>query len=291
MMTGIGLDILGACSCAGDGIANEDFFGWTETAAWILDGATGIFHETLPYPSDAYWFTRAFDNYLHQFLLSQPELDTTTLISRALESTKRDFEHFTGDKSIPDHKQPSAAFAMLRIIGCEVELTSVGDCKAVFLDNEGVVSTFFDPSLTPFENRTLSALRKLRANFPTLPQSQLISKLKSVIGENRKSMNKPGGYRVLSTARMDKKLIRAHRMRVTDINPIVALTTDGFLRHVEVFGLSDVASLLTRLSQGKINSIVDEVRAEEHADPECIKFIRVKKSDDATCLVVKLQRR
>lgn len=283
----IRLDVHGACSIEGDGCVNEDFFGWTDRAAWVLDGATGVSAETLPYPSDAYWLVRTFSENLHRNLVVYPNSSTLDLINRAIGVTRDTFNEIARQKDSIQERLPSAAFVMVRILGDVLEITSVGDCKAIFRGVDGVVRTFYDPSLEPFEDRTLSALRSLRARNPESEQGDLVKELKLTIQENRKSMNQPGGYRVLSLNDVDKDSLEATVLPCEE-DLIIALASDGFLRYTEVFGQSNVEEMYELVCGGQVAMVAAKVRDLESCDANCQQYIRVKKSDDATCVTVKL---
>ncbi len=280
-------DVHSACSFEGDGRVNEDFFGWTDSAAWVLDGATGVSRETLPYPSDAYWFVRTFSEHLHRNLVETPSASTLHLLNSAVATTRRKFEHLTGLDAASADGLPSAAFVLIRVLGQTLEITSLGDCKALFRDDRGVVRVFYDPSLEPFENRTLQALESLRQRSPDSLQHDLIQELKPTIRENRKSMNQPGGYRVLSLNSIDESSIETASVTIQD-GEIIALTSDGFLRYTEVFKQDSSENLFRQLTDGQPATIVKAVRRLESGDADCKQYIRVKKSDDATCLVVRV---
>ena len=284
----IRFDVHGACSFEGDGRVNEDFFGWTETAAWVLDGATGVARETLPYPSDAYWFVRTFSEHLHRNLVETPSASTLQLLNSVVDTTRDKFERLTGLDTTRSDRLPSAAFVLIRVLNETLEITSLGDCKALFRDRLGAVRVFYDPSLEPFENRTLQALESLRQRSPDSEQHDLIRELKPTIRENRKSMNQPGGYRVLSLNRVDESSIETASVDIGD-GEIVALASDGFLRYTEVFGQDSNESLYRQLSNDQPAAIVDSIRQLENGDADCRQYIRVKKSDDATCLVVRVR--
>ncbi len=279
-------DIHSASSYEGDGRTNEDFLGWTETAAWVLDGATGVSRETLPYSSDAHWFVRTFSESLHRNLIMNPSAAAVDVLNQSIATTRERYEEITGSDTSTAQGLPSAAFVMIRILDKGLEITSLGDCKALFQDDEGVVQTFYDPSLEPFENRTLSALQSLRRQCPDSMQHELIDKLKPTIRENRKLMNKPGGYRVLSLANIDEESFETKTISL-QADSLIVLASDGFLRYVEVFEQCDYEVLYRKLWDDHPGSIVKSIRELESEDPDCSTYLRVKKSDDATCLVVK----
>ncbi|NOX83557.1 MAG: protein phosphatase 2C domain-containing protein [Alphaproteobacteria bacterium] len=284
----LGFDLSAGCSLAGDGVVNEDFFGWTQKAAWVLDGATGVSDEKLPYPSDAYWFVRTFSRFLDFELLTTPEAPTLDIMNRAIASTRNKYLEGSANSDRSSTLAPSAAFVMVRMLGGAIEIASLGDCKALFTDETGDTRIFYDDSLEPFENRTQIALREIRKYNPDLSHAELVSKLTPFMKENRQKMNQPDGYRILSLTEINVDDLNIQRAPL-NAGDSLALMSDGFLRYTETFELGNYTDLFERVQKNPLLYVADDVRGAENADPECRKYIRVKKSDDATCVVVKLK--
>jgi len=276
------LSLKAACSSRGDGAVNEDFFGWTNSAAWVLDGATGVSDNKLPYPSDAYWFVRTFSRFLDQELLMTPQASTIDALSTAISKTRSQYG---------EHKEietaPSAAFIMVRLLEDCIEVCSLGDCKALFLNDAGKLEYFYDASLEPFENKTLSALKEFRSQQPEAPQQDIIQQLKPVIRENRRFMNQPDGYSILSLHEIDANAFKIRHIPYRQ-NLKIAMMSDGFLRYAETLGQGSYLDLYNRAMNRPLDRILQKIRQLEHDDPECKKFVRVKRSDDATAIVVEV---
>lgn|GEM_PF-762181 len=281
------LDLSAACSAAGQGVVNEDFFGWTEKAVWVLDGATGVSDEKLPYPSDAYWFVRTFSRFLDLELLTTPEASTLDVLNRAVSSMRRKYLEGSISAEQGLTLAPSAAFVMVRIFENSLEISSLGDCKALFSDDAGNTRVFYDDSLEPFENRTLIALREIRKYNPNLSHAEIIPKLRPFMKENRLKMNQPDGYRILSLNDISAEDLNTQHICLSS-GEYISLMSDGFLRYTELFQIGDYNNLFDRVRKESPSGIIDDIRAAEDADPECRKRLRVKKSDDATCVVIRL---
>jgi len=271
-----------ACSARGGGVVNEDFFGWANDAAWVIDGATGVSENKLPYPSDAYWFVRTFSRFLDQGLLTTPQATTFDILNAAISQTRSQYGNNNEIETAP-----SAAFIMVRLLEENIEVCSLGDCKALFLSDLGKLEYFYDASLEPFENKTLDALKKFRSEQPEVLQQEIIQQLKPVIRENRRFMNQPNGYSILSLNEIDANALKVRYIPYRQ-NLKIAMMTDGFLRYTETLGQGSYLDLYNRAMNTPLDLILKEIRQLEQSDPECKKFVRVKRSDDATAIVVEV---
>jgi hypothetical protein len=126
---------LGPAGCEpGDGAANDDVVGGFGPAAWVIDGATGLGDPLLPGPSDAAWYAQSLDRALRQAFESEPESPTPALLRRAVAEVRADFEKQRLRAPAGAHENPSAAFVMIRAVDDAVELTSLGDCQAIYAE-------------------------------------------------------------------------------------------------------------------------------------------------------------
>lgn len=279
------ISVLDACSSPGDGTLNEDLFGWSSSAAWLLDGATGIAQNNVFGASDAYWFVRTFNGHLERELLNNFSLPTIDILNRAILVTKDEYLKGCGKDLFCSEDAPSAAFVMVRRFENELEVSSLGDCLALYGNSHGYEGHFYDQSVELFEKRILNAIKARRAEKPNENLQDIISAVKPIIRENRSFMNKPDGYSILSLSEIGEQDLKIRHVPLDQGN-LIALMSDGFSRYSDVFNVGSYEHLYKRIINEPLAELMDEIRSIEHDDPGCQKHIRVKKSDDATCLLV-----
>src|SRR3546814_5901253 len=67
--------------------ANEDLVGYTDAAAWVIDGASGAGENVVSAVSDAQWFAQRVDAELRDLLASEPTMPFEDLFGRSEEHT------------------------------------------------------------------------------------------------------------------------------------------------------------------------------------------------------------
>src|SRR3546814_10784032 len=64
--------------------ANEDVVGYTDFAAWVIDGASGIGENLVSAVSDAQWFAQRVDRELRDLLASKPTMPFEDLFAAVI---------------------------------------------------------------------------------------------------------------------------------------------------------------------------------------------------------------
>jgi len=262
---------------------NEDVVGYHGNAAWVIDGATGIGPALLEAPSDAAWLARTIDASFRQSLVKDPTVPTQVLVRQAI-LICRDALHNSAIRIAEGpHEHPSAAFAMFRDFGDHLELSGLGDCRIAYVDEAGQARLFSDTSLDAIEKQTLVLLRDTIAAEPNIDSKEMFERLVPQLRANRRRMNKPGGYWVLSTEpeaadRLAKLMLPAHA------GQRFAIASDGFLRLVELFEVAAPQDLIVIDSDAAWREWLERLRAIEREPGSCRDYVRVKVHDDATFL-------
>ncbi|MEA1648584.1 protein phosphatase 2C domain-containing protein [Nitrospirillum sp. BR 11164] len=272
-------------SDAGGTAPNEDAAGHQGDWAWVIDGATGVSGATIEGLSDAAWFARAVDRALRGAIPDSGQSPTDAVLHRVVEECAQAFTQATRDAPRAWHERPSAAFALLRRLGDRLEMTTLGDCQIVHRAEDGQARLFGTSGIPVFEERTLRAARQALQAAPDLTPAGLWDRVVDQVRTNRRSMNIDGGYWVLST---DTAAL-AHVDRATipvDGGP-VALCSDGFLRLIDLFGRWTPGGFLALDDQAKAETALRELRRIEAADDPHHGHLRLKRSDDASFLLVR----
>ena len=278
--------VLDCVTAAGTGQSNEDTFDYSAYSAWVIDGVSGLAPTEIGNQTAPAWFARYFSKALSKAFLLSPEEDTLDLLNRAVHECQLAWDALDVD----DIAIPAATFAMLRVAGGHIELTSIGDCSVRYhCDETGAVECFGDMSVEPFERKSLDLLKALQAEHPTLSHAELIQKLRPALRKNRQYLNKPDGYNVLTLSPI------LPRHCVSDWHAAVLgreylLCSDGFTRFCDVLELGTSDTLYNMSLQEPLEAILKLIREREHTDEACRMFPRIKPYDDATALKVRIER-
>jgi hypothetical protein len=279
------LEICTAVSDAG-GPVNEDIVGYTRDCAWVIDGATGVGNGLTDEPSDAAWFARTADAALRKLLPNSADLATAEVLRLVVKHCRESLQREARREAVDRSEYPCAAIALVRVREGGLELTTLGDCRIVYRDpGEGAVRLFGPSRIEIFERRTLGLMARLIHDNPGLQPSELRRSLAPQLQENRRSMNTPDGYWVLS---IDEEAVdHLDQITIPSTGELVALASDGFLRLVELFHALPPAGLLEIRDNAGARSTLENLRRLEAGDPQCRAFLRVKASDDASFMAVR----
>ena len=277
------LRLIDSVSQAGRSV-NEDRATGSTRAAWILDGATGLSPQRLfPGPSDPAWFAAAADALLAR--LTGESDDGMTLLRRLVAELH---DACAAAALVPladtEIELPSASLAMAQLVGAEIELLMLGDCKLLLRQSDGRVEAFDQSSVAPFDAKVVDALRAIQASGETELQ-KITPSLTPIIRENRRWKNRPGGYGVLTADPACLAFAETARRPAADVTHLL-LATDGFYRLVDTYGMLTAGELMQAALERGLAPLYAELRRLEDADPECLAFPRLKARDDATAVLV-----
>jgi len=281
------LEIIVDQSIQGDGVINEDLIGFTECAAWVLDGATGVGGALLPGPSDAYWLVKQFDRRFRQAYQRSPLQPTLDLLADAVAQVGRDFAQTARHPPTAPHELPSAAFAMVRVREDCIELTGLGDCGVAYRDGEDI-AWFGADDIAPIERQILGELDHLRRTHLALADDEIKKLLLPALQNARRRMNQPAGYWVLSPD-LDA-LDKLTTLVIPGDRFDGALMSDGMSRLTYLFNLTSLTDFLAVENAADATSLQQKLRTAEADDSACLKFPRVKCRDDASLLRVRSRR-
>ncbi|WP_443478886.1 protein phosphatase 2C domain-containing protein [Novosphingobium aerophilum] len=268
----------------GQGEVNDDRFGYQGDAAWVIDGATGIGPSLLGAPSDASWLARKAGDLLADTLAQAPEIPTVELLRQVMAGCAEALAREQVRPADGPHEHPSAAFAMVRIIGGEAEFTTLADCRIAACESGGGARLFGSSALDAIEARTIEAMKAIVAEEGDLGFEALKARLMPGLRANRRLMNRDGGYWVLGTQPAAADHLWQVRMPVRP-GQRFAIASDGFLRLVELFGAAAPADLLAISGQEDWARWLGLLRDLEDEPDSLHRFARVKPRDDASLVV------
>jgi hypothetical protein len=267
----------------GASVVNEDVIGYAPTAAWVIDGATGVVDPLMPCVSDAAWFAQRASRLIADFIADDSKVGTRALLIAVINACRRELENnaFRSASRLDEH--PSAAFAMVRVFDGRIELSTLGDCRIGYLDHSRRPTIFGTTGLEKFERRTVALAKSIRAQSPDIGPEEFLAQLKPQLRENRRYMNRPDGYWVLGT-----DPAAADHIDTTTLNASGGdrffLASDGFLRLSELFQVASANDLLGIETQASFTDWLNRLRDLERAPGSMASYPRVKMHDDASFL-------
>ena len=272
------------------GQANEDVIGFVDgLAAWVIDGATGVGDRILPGLSDAAWFANTASESLRAVLLREPLSSTQKVIREVIESCAAKLEQVAVRKPAGPHEQPSAAFAMVRLLpDGSAEMTTLGDCRVIWRQGSGAVAVFGETGLADVESLTLDEARLHLAANPDISPADLRYLLLPRLRENRRLMNVDGGYWVLGTDPEAARHLDTSTLSAADRYDF-AIASDGFLRLCELYDAAAPADLLAVDDHLAFSRSLELLRTLDDAPRSLARFPRVKVRDDASFIRCRLE--
>ena len=274
---------------------NEDGHGYWPAegprAAWVLDGVTGINDRALlPGPSDAAWFVAQVQEALPLLLSASPDRPAADLIGALVrELERRQSAAWLDARGADGRETPAASFALVRLIGAEIEILRLGDCLVLVEAADGAVAVLDHPVLAAIEAETRAALRALRATGITDPKQAFAAMLPRLRTE-RQRRNLPDGYGVLAAEQSCVPMLHVDRMPAHDVRRIL-LASDGYSRLVDHYNAASDAELVRRTAALGADALLPQLRAIEAADPVATQYPRLKIADDATALLIAVDHR
>jgi hypothetical protein len=270
--------------CEPGGKVNEDIAGNAKTAAWVIDGATGLGDEKLlPGMSDAAWLVQRVDAFLRAHA-DDDTLGLTDLFAGAIEDVRMAYGRSKLRDAKVRYELPSAGIIFVRCATACLEYARLGDCTGVLALDSVTVST----GHSQLRNLDEQVLQKMRALQQTAVRdhSGLNWAIREDLRVNRNLTNVVGGYWVLGIEPEAAKHLETKALPLEG-PATVLLMSDGFYRAVDTFQLVTEDRIIARAEHEGLAAILAEVRCIEERDPECIQYPRFKLKDDATALLVK----
>jgi hypothetical protein len=274
---------------------NEDGYGYwpagAPRAAWVLDGVTGINDRALlPGPSDAAWFVAQAQEALPALLSALPDMPAADLVAALVcELERRQAAAWLDARGADGRETPAASFALVRLVGSEIEVLRLGDCLVLIEAADGTVTVLDHPVLAAIEAETRSTLLALRATGTTDPK-QVFAAMLPQLRAQRMRRNLLDGYGVLAAEQSCLPMVHVDRMPAHDVRRIL-LASDGFYRLVDHYNAASDAELVRRTAELGAEALLTQLRVIEAADPLATTFPRLKIADDATALLIAVNRR
>jgi hypothetical protein len=275
---------------------NEDALAYLQDAALVLDGATPLGPSLLPGPSDAAWIAQFGARRLAAHLKNGHT--PRTALKHALVDAEKSFAGLARAPIREKWQTPCAAMMMAvelghapspprahgTLMGRKIEFLWFGDCAAI-VHQDGQVEMIGET----LEKRKAEAARaRLIAREKKLSSALGVgrSEIEPLLRAARNRINSWRNWLFTPDVRAADHV--GHRIMTVQNGALLLIASDGFLALASDYGAYDVAGLMAAAIGRGLAALGQELRAIEEEDARGEKFLRFKKSDDATALLLRI---
>jgi hypothetical protein len=266
---------------------NEDRIGWNATAAFVIDGATGLGPPVVAPPaSDAAWIAEwARERFVAELA---PDRSLRAVV-RQLCSAARDCFFAAADPEIERYRHPGASFQALRLTDTGLEIAGLGDCTLFLRDGAGALTRHSGlragrAGEQSSARMALNRMGGLNAEGEGFRDAETLAALRT----SRARHNTEGGVWTLGLHPDAGDHVRIE-MPAVRLPAVGLLCSDGFADIVDNYALHSAAALLDRAERSGLGPLLAEIRRiERDIDPKGLQYPRYKRSDDASAILVKL---
>ena len=278
-------ELLDSFSIPGDPAkANEDAFGAVENAAAVFDGTTGLGEMLLPGPSDAAWIAHfGARRVMAHCRDGDPPKEA---LRHALADAEKSFK---GLRRRPPKEKYEIPFASMMFVAAAeggFEALWFGDCAALVLrpgEHVEIVGEAFDKRAA--EAARVKQLAEARGLAPAgdITRTAVLPHLRA---SRNKANTRAGGW--LFSPDLHAADHAGDARIAAPVGSLLLLCTDGFLALASDYDAYDAQGLVEAACSKGLVAMGNQLRALEEEDSEGRRFPRLKKSDDATAVLLKV---
>lgn len=267
---------------------NEDALGANAHIAFVLDGVTGVGDTPLlPGKSDAAWVSHLARDLLLQHG-AEYGVDLRALLTRVGQDIAERFERERLRPPVARYEFPWTTVSLIGVSDGRLDIAYVGDSRVLIETSDDEIHNFgTNPSRTAFETKLAAkmiAARKEKSLSVETIRETVLPDLRRV----RETVNTPSGFWLLGA---DPAV--GQNANVTSIElkgpATVLLTTDGFYALTDDYKRYGDRELIATAQTIGLHVLARELRHIEDDDPAGVRYPRMKKSDDATALLVRVE--
>jgi hypothetical protein len=277
--------LLDSLSLPGDPTkANDDAFAFLDTAAVVMDGATGLGESLLKGPSDAAWVARYGAARLMQ---NWAEARTASVaLAGALHDTEDEFTRLRRHTPRETYEIPFASMMLVTLSQNVLHALWFGDCTALMRRPRGGVHVFGEAAEKRSRESNYAKTLAARMGAPAAAKGVRDVFLPELRRARNRVNTQEGGW----LFGPDSRAADHAKETLTTVMPgtILLLATDGFLALASDYDLYGMAAFLDAARTKGLANLGRELRATEDADPDGARFPRFKKSDDATAVLLRI---
>ncbi len=267
---------------------NEDALGSAGSIAFVLDGVTGLADAPLmPGKSDAAWVAHTARDLLLQHG-GDAAGDLRKLIGAVAKEITARFETERLRAPQARWELPWTTLSLIGVEGGRLHIAYVGDSRVLIETADDEVHNFgTNPSRTAFESR-LAAKMLAGSKGKALGIDSIRATVLDDLRRARDTVNTAEGFWLMGAdpAVADHATVTSI---VLDGPATVLLTTDGFYALSEDYKHYGDRELIATAQTLGLSVLARELRHIEDDDPDGARYPRMKKSDDATALLVQIE--
>ena len=230
---------------------NEDAAGATESAAWVIDGATGVsdLSPLVPGLTDAAWLAAQLNKRLHD-TFENAAVDPYAALAEIDADIRATFSSSNTSPERSPAEQPTAAFALSVLRGDVVHLIGLGDCRIIVENRIGEIEEF-DPSETGHAEAMI--IQERHRLLGAYPDEDPWPRLKPFIRSLRQFANAANGYSIVHPTLSWHSRVKRQVSNAQTIRHLLAVS-DGLYRLVDVFKAYSPGQLLDESGERRTNA-------------------------------------
>jgi serine/threonine protein phosphatase PrpC len=265
---------------------NEDALGAGKSVAFVLDGVTGLADTpVMPGKSDAAWASHAARDLL---IAHEATTDIQTLVGDVARDITKRFEAERLRVPSARYELPWTTLSMIRLHDGRLDVGFVGDSRVLVETADDEVHNFgLNPSRSEFETKLAAKMLAARKD-EALGTDSIRATVLEDLRRARETVNTGKGYWLLGADAAVGPHVTVASMPLTG-PATVLLVTDGFYALVEDYKRYGDRELIATAQTLGLSILGRELRHIEDDDPVGAKYPRMKKSDDATALLVRVE--
>lgn len=269
------------------GDANEDRCGHSGgQLAWVIDGATDVIETPLiGSGTDAAWFAEAVHRAISTAALMPPER-IDDFPARICEAVAASFDRAAIRQPAGRHEYPSATTVIVRANCDRIDYVAVGDCALIAQAN-GHIHTVGLGGKEAGDRSTAKILVDFQEQNAHASPEEAKAHMWPKIRKRRAKINLPDGYGALSITPPPPKFVVTGSINVTPGDHIL-IASDGLTRLSELYQHYRPSELIDAAISRGLEAVVRELREIETADASCRTHPRIKATDDATGMLLKI---
>ena len=261
----------------GDNLVNEDVFGISGQFAWVIDGATDVFHRNAIFPdAEVSRYVNILNQRITQYAPDYRPNQIHQLLMDAITSVYDDLNCNAALDDIPEYELPTFAVAMAGVERNILHYVILGDCFLSYLSTGGF-PIITDIRISDFSKHNRERLKEYYSDPDHSPDPQ------TIFQSTRKKANTIDGYPIGSVRGSGIPNALTGEIPMAD-NSRLILCSDGFLDYYRSNAENNVNFF-------KIETIREEIENMKQYLSDDFRFSndpRPKKIDDSTIMLMEV---
>lgn len=267
---------------------NEDYVLINRNYAILMDGATGLGGPDIQsHTTNAEWLTQFAAHYIGHHLdrhFCDHQLQLVDVVAPAIAKVGaklRTFEQRLNHRFAP-HEEPSSSLIILRDIGHQLQIFSLGDSIVMFRETNGELVVSRDQNLVDLDDSVLRRMRELATEQGIdVIATRAHPEIEQMLIANRAKKNTPGGYWIFGSEPTAIHHAREFLLDTRQIDKVICLS-DGF--DYEALGLT-AEEFFDQCTAHNLTEFANRIERAQLADAGCNQRPRFKLRDDCSGFV------